>query len=161
MTRVSGEESATIDPAKLPQSILFCCDHNAVRSPMAEGIAKKLFGARSYLQSAGLSTDFEIDGFAIAVCDEIGVELSRHRSRSFEEMEEYGDDLSAYDMVVALSPTSFERAKELTRPYHTAVEFWPITDPTAEGETREAKLEAYRRTRDQITGHLTSRWTAD
>ena len=60
----------------LPQSILFCCDHNAVRSPMAEGIMKKLYGTGTYVQSVGVINDLEIDGFSIAVCDEIGVELS-------------------------------------------------------------------------------------
>ena len=77
----------------LPQSILFCCDHNAVRSPMAEGIMKKLYGTGTYVQSVGVINDLEIDGFSIAVCDEIGVELSRHRSRSFDEMERWGDCL--------------------------------------------------------------------
>lgn len=145
-------------PQPLPQSILFCCDHNAVRSPMAEGIAKKLYGASTYLQSAGLHNDLEIDGFAIAVCDEIGVELHRHRSRSFEDMGQYGDDLSSYDLIVALSPASHERARDLTRAFHTAVEFWPITDPTATGETRDEKLAAYRRTRDQIATQLIRHW---
>ena len=69
-----------------PSSVLFCCDHNAIRSPMAEGIMKKLYGRRAYVQSAGVRNDLEVDGFAVAVCDEIGVELSRHRTRSFEEM---------------------------------------------------------------------------
>ena len=81
----------------LPQSILFCCDHNAVRSPMAEGIMKKLFGTDTYVQSVGVINDLEIDGFSIAVCEEIGVELSRHRSRSFDEMERWGDDLSSFE----------------------------------------------------------------
>ena len=66
--------------SKLPQSILFCCDHNAVRSPMAEGIMKKLYGTGSYVQSVGVVNDLEIDGFSIAVCEEIDVQLSRHRS---------------------------------------------------------------------------------
>ena len=99
----------------LPQSILFCCDHNAVRSPMAEGIMKKLYGTGTYVQSVGVINDLEIDGFSIAVCDEIGVELSRHRSRSFDEMERWGDDLSSFDLIVALSPASQRRALELTR----------------------------------------------
>ena len=65
-----------------PGSVLFCCDHNAVRSPMAEGLMKKAHGHAIYVQSAGILSDLEIDGFAIAVCAEIGVELSRHRTRS-------------------------------------------------------------------------------
>lgn len=96
-------------PVPLPQSVLFCCDHNAVRSPMAEGIMKKFYGAETYVQSVGVFNDMEIDGFAIAVCQEIGVELSRHRSRSFDELEEWGEHLSSFDLVVALSPASQRR----------------------------------------------------
>ena len=142
----------------LPQSILFCCDHNAVRSPMAEGIMKKLYGTDTYVQSVGVINDLEIDGFSIAVCDEIGVELSRHRSRSFDEMERWGDDLSSFDLIVALSPASQRRALELTRLFHLTVEYWPILDPTGIGETREMKLVSYRQTRDQIKSKLREKW---
>ena len=142
----------------LPQSILFCCDHNAVRSPMAEGIMKKLYGTETYVQSVGVINDLEIDGFSIAVCEEIGVELSRHRSRSFDEMERWGDDLSSFDLIVALSPASQRRALELTRLFHLTVEYWPILDPTGIGETREMKLASYRQTRDQIKSKLREKW---
>ncbi len=142
----------------LPQSILFCCDHNAVRSPMAEGIMKKLYGTGTYVQSVGVINDLEIDGFSIAVCDEIGVELSRHRSRSFDEMERWGDDLSSFDLIVALSPASQRRALELTRLFHLTVEYWAILDPTGIGETREMKLVSYRQTRDQILSKLRKKW---
>lgn len=142
----------------LPQSVLFCCDHNAVRSPMAEGMMKKFYGTGTYVQSVGVTNDMEIDGFSIAVCAELGVELSRHRSRSFDEMEQWGEDLSSFDLVVALSPASQRRALELTRYYHLEVEYWPILDPTGLGETREAKLDSYRAARDQIIKRLTDRW---
>ena len=142
----------------LPQSILFCCDHNAVRSPMAEGIMKKLYGTGTYVQSVGVINDLEIDGFSIAVCEEIDVELSRHRSRSFDEMEKWGDDLSSFDLIVALSPASQRRALELTRLFHLTVEYWPILDPTGIGETREMKLVSYRQTRDQIVNKLKEKW---
>ena len=142
----------------LPQSILFCCDHNAVRSPMAEGIMKKLYGTDTYVQSVGVINDLEIDGFSIAVCDEIGVELSRHRSRSFDEMERWGDDLSSFDLIVALSPAAQRRALELTHLFHLTVEYWPILDPTGIGETREMKLASYRQTRDQILSKLREKW---
>ena len=142
----------------LPQSVLFCCDHNAVRSPMAEGIMKQFYGTGTYVQSVGVRNDMEIDGFSITVCEEIGVELSRHRSRSFDEMEQWGDDLSSFDLVVALSPASQRRALELTRFFHLKVEYWPILDPTGLGETRDDKLAAYRQTRDQIIGKLKERW---
>ncbi|MEP4039253.1 low molecular weight phosphatase family protein [Pseudophaeobacter sp.] len=144
--------------SELPQSVLFCCDHNAVRSPMAEGIMKKFYGTGTYVQSVGVKNDLEIDGFCVAVCQEIDVELSRHRSRSFDEMEQWGDDLSSFDLVISLSPASQRRALELTRVFHLDVEYWPIMDPTGLGETREAKLDSYRQTRDQIIQQLTARW---
>ena len=125
---------------------------------MAEGIMKKLYGTGTYVQSVGVKNDLEIDGFSIAVCDEIGVELSRHRSRSFDEMERWGDDLSSFDLIVALSPASQRRALELTRLFHLTVEYWPILDPTGIGETREMKLVSYRQTRDQILSKLREKW---
>ena len=145
-------------PAEFPQSVLFCCDHNAVRSPMAEGIMKKFYGTGVYVQSAGVSNDLEIDGFAISVCQEIEVELSRHRSRSFDEMDKLGDDLSSFDLIIALSPASQRRALDLTRVFHLEVEYWPIMDPTGLAETRESKLRVYRQTRDQIIEQLKNRW---
>jgi protein-tyrosine-phosphatase len=143
---------------QLPQSVLFCCDHNAVRSPMAEGIMKQFYGTDTYVQSVGVKNDLEIDGFSIAVCQELNVELSRHRSRSFDEMEEWGEDLSSFDLVVALSPASQRRALELTRFYHIEVEYWPILDPTGLGDSREAKLVSYRQARDQIIERLLMHW---
>lgn len=141
-----------------PASVLFCCDHNAVRSPMAEGLMKRLYGQRAYVQSAGVRNDMEIDGFSIAVCAEIGVELARHRSRSFEEMERLGEDPDQFDLIVALSPASRDAALALTRHSHVTVEFWPIADPSALGEGREARLSAYRRARDDIRGRMLDRF---
>lgn len=141
-----------------PHSVLFCCDYNSVRSPMAEGMMKQLYGTASYVQSAGVKSDREIDGFAITVCEEIGVELHRHRVRSFDEMREWGDDLGSFDLVIALTPASQRQALELTRVYHLDVEYWPILDPTGLGDGREAKLAAYRQARDQIRERLLSRF---
>lgn len=119
---------------------------------------KQFYGMETYVQSVGVHNDLEIDGFSIAVCAELGVELSRHRSRSFDEMEEFGDDLSSFDLIVALSPASQRRALELTQVFHLEVEYWPIMDPTGLGQTREAKLDAYRQSRDQIIDKLTEKW---
>ena len=119
---------------------------------------KQLYGQVAYVQSVGVRNDLDIDGFAVSVCKEIGVELARHRSRSFQEMEEWGDDLSGFDLIVALSPASQRQALELTRFYHLTVEYWPILDPTGLGETRESKLISYRQTRDQIKTKLMNRF---
>lgn len=143
---------------RFPSSVLFCCDHNSIRSPMAEGMMKKFYGQRAYVQSAGVYSDSEIDGFAVAVCREIGVELERHRARSFDEMQQWGDDLSGFELVVALSPASQRRALELTRYSHLEVEYWPVIDPTGLGERREDKLAAYRQARDQIRDRMLARF---
>ena len=119
---------------------------------------KKFYGTGTYVQSAGVTNDMEIDGFSIAVCQELDVELSRHRSRSFDEMENWGDDLGSFDLVVALSPASQRRAQELAHNCHLDVEYWPILDPTGLGDGREAKLESYRQARDQIKGRILARF---
>ncbi|MDZ4310623.1 MAG: low molecular weight phosphatase family protein [Cypionkella sp.] len=141
-----------------PQAVLFCCDHNAVRSPMAEAMMKKFYGQRAYVQSAGVRNDMEVDGFSIAVCAELGIELARHRARSFEEMQNLGDDLGQFDLIIALSPASQHAALDLTKSYHLEVEYWPIIDPTALGEGRDAKLSAYRQARDQIKTRMLDRF---
>ena len=115
---------------------------------------KKFYGTGAYVQSVGVKNDLEVDGFCVAVCREIGVEIETHKAKSFDEREAWGDDLSAYDLVVALSPASQRRALELTRFFHLDVEYWPIMDPTGLGESRDAKLDAYRQTRDQIVAQL-------
>ena len=119
---------------------------------------KRFYGQRAYVQSAGVRNDLEVDGFSVAVCQEIGIELSRHRSRSFEEMKEWGDDLGQFDLIIALSPASQRMAQELTRLYHLEVEYWPILDPTGLGDAREAKLSAYRQARDQIRERMITRF---
>ncbi|MEN8832293.1 MAG: low molecular weight phosphatase family protein [Pacificibacter sp.] len=142
----------------MPSSILFCCDHNAVRSPMAEALMKKLYGTRAYVQSAGVMNDLEIDGFAVCVCAEIGAELSRHQARSFQDLQEVGDHMSSYDLIIALSPASHHKARSLTKLYHIDVEYWPINDPTGAGGNRDTLLDSYRRTRDQIIARMEQRF---
>lgn len=122
---------------------------------------KKLYGTGCYVQSVGVKSDRDIDGFAIAVCAEIGVELDRHQVRSFEQMQQWGDDLGSFDLIVALTPASQRHALELTRTHALEIEYWPIMDPAGLGESREAKLGAYRQTRDQILDHMRARFGAN
>jgi protein-tyrosine-phosphatase len=140
--------------ADLPGAVLFCCNHNVVRSPMAEGIMKQLFGRRVFVQSCGVRHDMDTDPFAVEVAGEIGVDLSRHRPKSFAEMVEWGDDVTAYDVIVALSPAAQRLALEETRASSVEVMYWPILDPVGLGERREQRLDAYRETRDQIAGRI-------
>ncbi len=145
-------------PDSLPKSVLFCCDHNSIRSPMAEGILKQHVGTSIFVQSAGVKNDKDIDGFAIAVCKEIGVELSKHKVRSFEDLEMWGEALDSYDLIVALSPAAQRMALDLTENYALTVEYWPTLDPVGIGETREDKMEAYRQVRDQIVANIKRRF---
>lgn len=155
---ISGAEGLAAGFHELPGSVLFCCDHNAVRSPMAEGIAKQLLGSVVFIQSAGVMSDLEIDGFSIEVCREIGVDLSRHRVKSFDDLEGWGEDIDAYDLIIALSPAAQRRALEYTRHNAVEVEYWPTLDPSGLAEGREAKLAAYRQTRDQIRKRIGERF---
>jgi len=138
----------------LPPSVLFACSHNAIRSPMAEALAKRLYGHSTYLDSVGVSPD-ALDNFAVAVLDEIGIDLHRHHGKSFEDIEP-----SSFDLIVTLSPEAHHRALEFTRSASTDVEYWPIPDPSAVEGSREMRLDAYRRMRDQLLARLKVRFGA-
>ncbi len=125
---------------------------------MAEGLLKKIHGTRIFVQSAGVRGGAEIDGFAVAVCREVGIELTRHKTRSFDDLEDWGDDLDSYDLVVALSPASQRRALEYTRYFALEVEYWPTLDPAGLGENREERLKSYRLVRDQIETNILRRF---
>jgi protein-tyrosine-phosphatase len=137
----------------LPSAILFSCTMNSVRSPMAESIMKFLHGHRVYIDSVGVRSK-DIDGFAIAVMDEIGIDLSRHHAKTFDDLE---DDF--FDVVITLSPEAQHRAVELTRVMACEVEFWNTMDPSlVESEDRETVLDAYRQVRDHLLMKIKQRF---
>jgi protein-tyrosine-phosphatase len=138
--------------AGLPGSVLFACTQNALRSPMAEALMKSLHGHQIYVQSAGVRPT-EVDPFAIAALDEVGIDLSRHRARSFEDLE---DDY--FDVVISLSPEAHHHAVELTRASASEIEFWPVLDPTLVEGNRETRLQAYRELRDHLLARLRTRF---
>ena len=125
---------------------------------MAEGIFKKLYGKNIFVQSAGVKHDMEIDGFAVTVCSEIDVTLERHQSRSFDEMEKWGDDISSFDLIIALSPAAQRAALEYTRYFSLEIEYWPIMDPSGLHEDRSSILKAYRTTMNQIMTRILDRF---
>ena len=132
---------------KRVQSVLFVCAHNAVRSPMAEAIARHYFGKSTYVQSAGVHRG-ELDPFAVAALDEIGIDASRHKPRTLEELEEW-EGLN-FDLIISLSPEAHHAALELTRTVAADVEYWPTADPTLVQGSREQQLDAYRDVRDGL-----------
>jgi protein-tyrosine-phosphatase len=139
----------------LPRAVLFSCTLNSVRSPMAEGLLKHLLGHRIYVDSAGVRRG-EIDPFAVAVMEEIGIDLSRHHAKSFDELAD-----TSYDLIVSLSPEAQHSAVELTRTMACEVEFWPIMDPTWVEGSREARLAAYREVRDELKRRIEARFALD
>ena len=133
------------------QSVLFVCAYNAIRSPMAEALARHYFGKSAYVQSAGVRTG-ELDPFMVAVLDEIGVDASRHKSRTLTELEEW-EGLN-FDLIVTLAPEAHHAALELTRTLAAEVEYWPTPDPTLGQGSREQRLEAYRAVRDGLADRI-------
>jgi len=125
---------------------------------MAEALMKQLVGTKIFVQSAGVKSDSDIDGFAVAVCKELDAELSKHKVRSFEELEDWGEQLDSFDLVIALSPTSHQRITELTKGHAVDVEYWKTADPTKVGESRDEKLAEYRAVRDDIIGNIKRRF---
>jgi protein-tyrosine-phosphatase len=134
--------------AARPQSVLFACTMNTVRSPMAEAIARHYFGREIYFASAGLKRG-EPDGFAIAAMDEVGIDLTRHKPHTFEDLED-----SNFDLIVTLSPEAHHKALEFTRTMAVEVVYWPTPDATAASGSREQMLEAYRDVRERLTTHI-------
>lgn len=136
------------------QSVLFMCGHNSIRSPMAEALARHYFGRSTYVQSAGVRKG-EPDGFMVAAMEEIGVDASRHKARSLEELEEL-EGLN-FDLIITLSPEAHHAALDLTRTIAADVEYWPTPDPTLQGGTREQRLDAYRDVRDGLARRIRER----
>lgn len=135
-----------------PGSVLFACTQNAIRSVMAEAIMKYLHGRDVYVQSVGVRRG-ELDPFVVAVMDEIGIDVSRHRPRTFDELE---DDY--FDLVISLSPEAQHRAVELTRTSSCELEFWNTPDPSYIEGSREIRLDAYRAVRDMLLRRIRERF---
>ncbi|PWJ81578.1 protein-tyrosine-phosphatase [Pseudaminobacter salicylatoxidans] len=138
-----------------PRSILFVCGMNAVRSPMAELLARKVLPASTFIASAGVRVG-ERDPFVDAVLAEEGLSLNDRQPRTMEELE---DDY--FDLIVTLAPEAHHAALELTRSMAIDVEYWPTADPTTVTGTREQILDAYRDVRERLKARIANRLLAD
>jgi protein-tyrosine-phosphatase len=136
----------------MPQAVLFACNFNAIRSPMAAAILRYLAGKRIYVRSAGVRPG-ETDPFAIAVMDEIGIDMSRHQPRAIEDLED-----TSFDLIVTLAPEAHHKALEFTRTMAVDVEYWPTLDPSAATGNREQILQGYRAVRDQLFERIKERF---
>ena len=131
-------------PRARPQSVLFACTFNAIRSPMAEALARHFFGREIYFASAGVRAG-EADGFAVAAMDDIGIDITKHRPHTFENLED-----TSFDLIITLSPEAHHKALEFTRTLAVDVSYWPTLDPTAVQGSRETILAAYAGVRESL-----------
>lgn len=135
-------------PVPRLQSVLFACSENAVRSPMAAALAEQQFGRRLHVESAGVRPG-ERNPFVVGVMEEVGIDLSRHRPQTFEDLED-----TCFDLIVTLSPEAHHRALEFTRTMAVEVIYWPTLDATAIEGSRVAVLDAYRSVRDALAARI-------
>ncbi|MDZ4737672.1 MAG: arsenate reductase ArsC [Rhodospirillaceae bacterium] len=138
--------------AGFPSSVLFCCTLNAIRSPLAEALLKRMHGSRIYVDSVGVRAG-EIDPFVLTVMDEVGIDMTRHRTKSFDTLED-----TSFDLIISLSPEAHHKALELTRTMACDVEFWHTFDPSVIEGSREIRLDAYRDVRDWLDDRIRTRF---
>mgnify|MGYP001202055099 CR=1 FL=1 len=130
-------------------AILFACNINAVRSAIAELVVKNAFPGEIFVDSCGVRPG-QKDGFAIAVMDEIGLDMSRHEPKSFGQL-----DSEFYDVIISFSPEAHKVASDLTRDIDCETIYWPVDDLAELSGSREERLRAYRLVRDDIIKRLT------
>jgi protein-tyrosine-phosphatase len=140
-------------PAReLPKAVLFACHMNAIRSPMASAIMRHLTNWRVYAQSAGVRAA-PTDPFAIAVMEELGIDISGHEPITLSDLHD-----TSFDLVVTLAPEAHHQVLELTRTMAFDVEYWPTIDPSATSGSREQILDAYRACRDDLFARIKKRF---
>lgn len=134
-----------------PTSVLFVCGLNAVRSPMAEALARRLFGKSIYIQSAGVRKG-ELDPFSVKVMEEAGLDIAKHRPHTIEDLE---DD--NFDLIITLAPEAHHKALDMTRTLAADVEYWPTPDPQLATGSRDQILDTYRQVRDGLERRIRTR----
>ncbi len=148
-----SDPAVTAVPGKtLPGSVLFACTYNAIRSPMAEALMKYWVGRRCYVQSAGVETG-EVDPMVVQVLGEIGINLGSHHPRALNELYD-----ASFDLVIPLTDQARQMAAEWGRTHHWAIEFWPTHDPSAYEGSREQRMDAFRKLRDELLQRIKERF---
>ena len=135
-----------------PEAVLFACNLNSVRSPMAGALMTRLYGQTVYVDTVGVEAR-EIDPFVVAVMAERGIDLSDHTPKSFDMLTE-----TTFDLIVCLTREAQTEANELARTQALEVEYWPTSDPTHGTGSREQRLEAYRQLCDELENQLKVRF---
>ena len=129
-------------------AILFACNINAVRSAMAEAMIKVTYPGKIFADSCGVSPG-NPDGFAIAVMEEIGINMNTHQPKSFDEL-----DSAFYDVIISFSPEAHEAAVALTQSIDCETLYWPVDNLANLTGSRDERLRAYRHVRNMIQDKL-------
>ena len=148
MTSSTDADETQIVAAPDVSSILFACNINAVRSAMAEAMVKARFPGRIFTDSCGVAPG-EPDGFAMSVMTEIGLDMTSHMPKGFDDL-----DCEFYDVIISFSPEAHERTLELTRNIDCETLYWPVDNLAGLQGSREERLRAYRSVRDDIAAKL-------
>ena len=136
-----------------PTSVLFLCNHNIIRSPMAEALTRSRFGNRIFCASAGVRTG-EQDAFVAAVMEEMGIDIKGREPIAFDNLDD-----TWFDLIVTLSPTAHHLALEMEHVEANEVEYWPSADPTVVQGSRDQMLDAYRDVRDRLLERILERFS--
>lgn len=127
--------------------LLFICVANSARSQLAEGLARQAFPSAE-IESAG-SHPGKLNPHAVAVMKEVGIDISKHYSKSIDNLSP--KFTAGIDYVITLCaeevcPILVSQAKKL---------HWPLPDPATKSPLPEAEsLERFRAARDAITERL-------
>ncbi len=133
----------------LPGAVLFACTQNRVRSPLAAALLRLRHGREIFVDSCGLKPADEVDTFSAVVADELGADLSHHRPKGFDALED-----GSFDLIISLSPEAHHKALEFARHMACDVVYWPTFDPTLAEGSREQRLDAYRAVRDGLVQRI-------
>ncbi len=128
----------------LPDSVLFVCTLNSIRSPMAEGMMKARFGGDVYVQSCGLEAG-ELSDLMVAVMGEKGIDMSGHKSKTLVEIAD-----TSFDIVIAFNVDAEAAVRAVFDDSDTEIHIWPTPDPTQGAMDVRAMMDNFRAVRDVI-----------
>ena len=140
----------------MTSSFIFVCTKNAIRSPMAEALAKSLMQEgkipMAHVDSAGVDPG-DIDGFAIGVMNELGIDLQRHESKDLAAVAS-----GEFDLVIALSDAAAKEVETLIETVDSQLEVWDVPDASLVEGNREARLSAFRDIREALAAKIQQRF---
>ncbi len=134
-----------------PNAILFVCNINSIRSPMAEAIVKEWFDRKIFIDSCGLRHG-EIDYLAVEVMAEKKLNIANHKSKLFSEL-----DNTFFDLIITFTKRAYEYVVSSTKTQSCVIEYFDVPDASLIKGNRQQRLDGYREVRDILTKKLHKR----